>query len=302
MKLKKDAIIDLGFDGGYKKLPKGTKITTPEEQAHIDNYYKKGFNPKIRNFSNKHGGFTFLTTKENILQSMNPATVGRLAYLSTYLESEGQLLLYEDRPMLKNDLPIILNISRPTTNKFYVECISLGVLEDHGKDGLYLIGNLFFKGKSESKERTKLFRVTIQQLYKKLPQKKHELFGYVIQLVPWINFEWNIVCVNPEETRKDNIDPMSFVDICKKLGYDSEHPGRLKEALTSPIFVWEHYKQPLCGFFSMNAQDGRQSMMVVNPHILFAGRHIENVGILDVAFTPRKKKVRKSEAKIMNKL
>ena len=32
-------------------------------------------------------------------------------------------------------------------------------------------------------------------------------------------------------------------------------------------------------------------MMVINPHILFAGKHIENVGILDIAFIPRKKKV-----------
>lgn len=237
-----------------------------------------------------------MTTKENILQSMNSATVGRLAYLSTYLDNESQLLLYEDRPMLKNDLSTVLNVSRPTAIKFYDDCISIGVLEDHGKDGLYLIGNLFFKGKSENKERTKLFRVTIQQLYKKLPQKNHEHFGYVIQLVPWINFEWNIVCENPEETNKGRIEPMSFRDICKKLGYDPKHPGRLKKALTSPIFVWEHYKQPLCGFFSMSAQDGKQSMMVVNPHILFAGKHIENVGILDVAFTPHKKKVRKNEA------
>ena len=165
-----------------------------------------------------------------------------------------------------------------------------------GKDGLYLISNLFFKGKTSNKERTKLFRVTIQQLYKRLPQKNHELFGYIIQLVPWINFEWNIVCENPEETNKNSIEPMSFRDICKKLGYDPEHPGRLKEALTKSVFVWEHCKQPLCGFFSMNDQDGRKSMMVINPHILFAGKHIENVGILDLAFIPRKKKVCKNEA------
>ena len=40
----------------------------------------------------------------------------------------------------------------------------------------------------------------------------------------------------------------------------------------------------------MNVQDGKQSMMVINPHILFAGKHIENVGILDIAFMTRKKK------------
>lgn len=289
-------------------ISKGKNFTPQEDslvftQRELDNYMAKKEREKksalyrqiIRNFSNKHGGFTFLTSKENILQSMNSATVGRLAYLATYLEQDTQLLLYEDKPMLKRDLQEVLKLSRPTANKFYNDCITAGVLEDKGNNGLYLNGNLFFKGKTEDKERTKLFRVTIQQLYKRLPQKNHELFGYVIQLVPWINFEWNIICENPEETNKDRIEPMSFRDICKKLGYDPEHPGRLKKALTSPVFVWEHYKQPLCGFFSMNAQDGMQSMMVINPHILFAGKHIENVGILDIAFMPRKKKVRKNE-------
>ena len=138
---------------------------------------------------------------------MNPATVGRLAYLSTYLGQDTQRLLYEDNPMLKHDLQEVLKLSRPTVNKFYKDCITAGVLEDKGNDGLYLIDTRFFKGKCEDKERTKLFRVTIQQLYKKLPQKNHELFGYVIQLVPWINFEWNIVCENPEETNKDRIEP-----------------------------------------------------------------------------------------------
>lgn len=287
---------------------KGKNFTPQEDsliftQRELDNYRAKKERKKeaalyrqlMRNFSNKHGGFTFLTSKENALQTMNPATVGRLAYLSTYLAHEDQLLLYEDKPMLKRNLPEVLAISKPTTNKFYNECIASGVLDDRGKDGLNLYGNLFFKGKTEDKERTKLFRVTIQQLYKRLPQKNHDLFCYVIQLVPWINFEWNIVCENPEETNKNSIEPMSFRDICKKLDYDPEHPGRLKKALTSPIFVWEHYKQPLCGFFSMNDQDGRHSMMVINPHILFAGKHIENVGILDITFMPHKKKVYKNE-------
>ncbi len=286
-----------------QNIKKGKKFIPQEDslvftQTELDNYKAKKERQKenalyrqlIKNFSNKHGGFTFLTSKESILQKMNPATVGRLAYLSTYLDHESQMLVCEGEQILKSDLPTILNVSRPTANKFYDECISAEVLEDHGKDGLYLIGNLFFKGKSENRERTKLFRVTIQQLYKKLPQKKHDLFGYVIQLVPWINFEWNVVCENPSEKDKDCIVPMSLNDVCKKLGYDPAHPGRLKDALTKPVFVWKNYKQPLCGFFSMNAQDGRQSMMVVNPHILFAGSHIENVGILDVAFAPRRKK------------
>lgn len=151
-----------------------------------------------------------------------------MLYLSTYLGQDTQFLLYEDKTILKSDLQAILNVSKPTANKFYKDCIDIGLLENHDKDGLYLIGNLFFKGKASNKERIKLFRLTIQQLYKKLSKKNHKYFGYIIQLVPWINYEWNIVCHNPQETNKNRIEPMTFRDVCKKLGYDPEHTGRLK--------------------------------------------------------------------------
>lgn len=44
----------------------------------------------------------------------------------------------------------------------------------------------------------------------------------------------------------------------------------------------------------MDVQDGKQSMMVINPRILFAGKQLENIGILDIAFMPRKKKMCKN--------
>ena len=284
-----------------RKIEKN-KPFTPEEDllaftmTELNNYKRKREREKensfymqiMKHFTNKHGGFTFLTTQENILQAMNPATVGRLAYLATYLERDTQLLLYQDRPMLKCDLQEVLKLSRPTTNKFYSECISAEVLKDHGKEGLYLDSNLFFKGKTTNKECTKLFRVTVQQLYEKLPQSRHNLFGYIIQLVPLINFEWNVVCENPEETDRQLIQPLSFKGVCEKLGYDYENHDRLKKALTKPIFIWEHRKQPLCAFISVNTDVGRQNTMVVNPHILFAGSCINNVGVLDIAFTPHK--------------
>lgn len=246
------------------------------------------FNWTISNFSNKHGGFTFLTTKKNTLQKMNPATVGRLAYLSTYLDYENQQLIYEDRAMLKRDLPTVLNLSRPTANHFYRECVDAGVLEDRGDEGLFLNGSLFFKGTTKSKERTRLFRITVQQLYKKLPHQRHDLFGYVIQLIPFINFEWNIVCENPHETNEKLIQPLSFKQVCNQLGYDYDHLERLKKALMNPIFAWNHHKQALCGVLSVNSELGRENMLVVNPHILYAGNHVENVKLLEIAFTPKK--------------
>lgn len=89
-----------------KTIKKDISFTPQEDslvftQTELDNYNRKKewekennfYDETMRNFTNRHGGFTFLTTKENILQPMNPVTVGRLVYLNTYLGQDTQLLL-----------------------------------------------------------------------------------------------------------------------------------------------------------------------------------------------------------------
>ena len=68
-------------------------IFISDSQRERYNKIKKAteFNEKVKHNSKKHGGFTFLRI-ENALTEINPATVGRLAYLSTYMEYGNQLL------------------------------------------------------------------------------------------------------------------------------------------------------------------------------------------------------------------
>lgn len=239
----------------------------------------------------KLGGFTFLKNNFDKLKDLNPATAGRLAYLSIYLAFDSQRLLNDNEPIKKKHLPYILNISKSTADKFYNECVAADLLYDNGESGLYLT-EAFYRNNSSNKNRVKLYKRTIQQMYKKLPPTKHRYFGYVVQLVPLINFEWNVVCHNPQETNRYHLQPLSFKEVCKELGYEYTNSGELRKALTSPIFEWQGYKQALCGFFEMNTEYGTQKSMVVNPNILFAGTHLENIGILEVVFIPKKPKVK----------
>ena len=67
---------------------------------------------------------------------------------------------------MKSDLPDVLLISRDTANKFYNESKNAGLIEDHGSEGLYM-NEVFFRDQTTDKNQIRLYRKTIQQLYKR---------------------------------------------------------------------------------------------------------------------------------------
>lgn len=227
---------------------------------------------------------------ENTLNEINPATVGRLAYLSTYMEYGNQLLMRsKNRPMLKSDLPEVLLISRDTANKFYNESKNAGLIEDHGSEGLYM-NEVFFRDQTTDKNQIRLYRKTIQQLYKRTLPKYIKNFGYVVQLVSYINREWNVVCHNPLEKDSNMVQIMTMKELCETIDYDYSHISRLNEALFGLAFDWNGRKQALCASIEFTTEEGKQKGLIVNPHLVFAGTDFKKVEGYGMFFRPRKTK------------
>lgn len=266
-------------------------IFISDSQRERYNKIKKAteFNEKVKHNSKKHGGFTFLRI-ENALTEINPATVGRLAYLSTYMEYGNQLLVRsKNRPMLKSDLPDVLLISRDTANKFYNESKNAGLIEDHGSEGLYM-NEVFFRDQTTDKNQIRLYRKTIQQLYKKTFPKYIKNFGYVVQLVSYINKEWNIISHNPLEKDSNKVQIMTMKELCEAIDYDYSHISRLNEALFGLAFDWNGRKQALCASIEFTTEEGKQKGLIVNPHLVFAGTDFKKVEGYGMFFRPRKTK------------
>lgn len=284
----------MGYIADGKTIPEKGALVIPKKEQERKQQQKKArekyesVSIKVRNNTKKHGGFTFLRV-ENALSTLNPATVGRLAYLSTYLSFGNQLLLRsKDRAMLKNDLPEVLQINRTSANNFFNECESAGLIEDRGKEGLFL-NDVFFRNASEDKEIVKLYRTTIQQLYKMTLPKYHQYFGLVVQCVKYINREYNIFVNNdPAETDSEKIDPMSLKQLCEKMNFEYSHAKRLKDALLGLSFEYEGRKQALCAIVSVNTEQGRQDRIIVNPHLIFFGTNPKKVEGIGVLFKPCK--------------
>lgn len=278
----------LQHNGKIEIPPKGSliHIITPEQQEKRRKNAERAreaekFNSEVQNISKEHGGFTWLRT-DYFLNELKPQTVGRLAYLSTFLDFENQLLLkLNNQPMLKGDLAEVLGVTKRTTQDFYKELTEEKILIDKGKDGLYL-SKIFWRGRTTDKKKIRLYRSTIRELYGKMSIKGHRFFGYVIQLIPYFNREWNVICSNPEETDMMKIDFLSIGEICKLLNFNKSNSDRLKAALTGNYFVWNGSKQSICAILKVQSCGTHFETIIVNPHLIFAGtdyKKVESKGI-----------------------
>lgn len=258
----------------------------------------KKYNEGVRQFTRDHGGFTLLRISDAYAK-IDPATIGRLAFLSTYLSFGNRLLITEENvPMRKGDLSGILCLSRPTTNNFYDECIESNLMFDRGTDGLYL-NELFYRGKVNKTDKSKQARLycdTVRSLYHMMEPKKHSRFGYVVQLIPFLNWEWNVVCKNPEERDSDAVVPMSLTDICNELEIDVKHIARFHQSLTEPIFEYQGEMQQLCASMQTKTSQGMQKTLYVNPNLIYAGSDFTKVEGISIAFKPRSKSKSKKAA------
>ena len=77
----------------------------------------------------------------------------------------------------------------------------------------------------------RIFEEGIQEIYRKAKPKEHKKIGILIKLLPFINYGYNVVCFNPEESDLTKVRRMTLKDICAAIEYDETHSSRLKREL-----------------------------------------------------------------------
>ena len=264
------------------------KTTEKQRTSYRDRIAAELFYQDVKQESKDHGGFTMLEITDSI-KSLNPATIGRLIFLSTYLEYGTQRLIYSKRPMLKNDLEVVLKLGKTAKNQFFNECEKAGILEDRGKDGLFLSG-IFFRHEAKNSAWFKLYHDTIRDLYSRMLPSYHNHLGFIVYCLKRINLEWNTLCFNPTEKNIDKVQVMTLKEFCKEIRYDYHNVARLKEALTGLWFEWNGEKQALCKLIPINTENGNELAIAINPHLIFHGTDFGKVEVLGMYFTPRKAK------------
>lgn len=260
------------------EIEEGTKvrIITPEQQEII----KSKEQQKIykADLYNELGDFYFIMN-ENKLGNLSPANATRLIYLCTYLNYDNEFMLNNIKEMRKSDIKDLLKISKRSFYNFWNEINPTYIVEDKNK--LKLNTKEINKGKTTSKKTSyrKLWIKQVQELYEATPISKHKHLGYVFQLLPFVNIEYNIVCQNQNERILDKIRPLTIKDFCDIIGYNPNQSARLIETYKNITFDFKGEKEYFVSFVT-NTGNLDEAKIFINPHVIYSGSNYKNVEIL----------------------
>lgn len=243
---------------------------------------------KEENLELGHFIFNIYKTNKN-LNNLKPQTAARLVYLATFLDyTNNRLMTSERKPMTKTDLKSVMNLKAGTFKNFYNEIIENGYLLPI-ENNLHLNKKYFDRGKldkllnpARGRRFTKIYIEATRNLYLTTSQTNHVYLGHIFQMIPHINLQWNIVCHNPLQVQKSQVQPMSVGEFCEAIGYDKNNAARLVRELRRITFVHCGYEQKFCSF--VYEPDKSQMKIFVNPRIFYAGEHWKEVDVLGVFF------------------
>ena len=263
-------------------------ILTRAEKFKRKEFFDNNEKKHLSRLSNENARFVqFLFTEFKAMPDLLPQTAIRLMYLSTYLSYDNNYLKKSGRFISKQEMEKIIALNRETFRQFLSEVIEHGYLSE-SENGYSLSKEHFNMGKmkiKKSEDQKRFIRVyinAIRKLYLSTHQSKHVYMGYIFQIIPYVNMEWNIVCHNPLEKVKEDIQPMTLGEFCDKIGYNKKNAYRLIKTLGEIKFNWRGKDQLFCSYI----YDSNKCNMkfFVNPNIFYAGDSFSEVEILGVFF------------------
>ena len=217
-----------------------------------------------------------------------PSIVTKLIYLSTYADYNNSLVAnVKSKTAIKRcDLPKILGVSKRTSERFWESVKDKYVQEDEN-GALWLNDSIFKRGKLKNKtavEYQQFYFNGIRALYKSAKGKNHNHLGYLFQLIPLINREWNVLCKNPLETELDNVQLITVKDFCTYIGYRNiSDISKLKKIYDAVEFDVQGKKQKFCAFTYTGINNGK-AKICINPEVLYVGSNKGRVEVLKLFF------------------
>lgn len=258
------------------KIPLVSKIVTPQQTEVRKKYTCRQNTYRVRKDANSELGYFYFVYHEHRLGNISAETVGRLIYLLSYIDYDNKFMLKKNCQMKKSDLQEVLHVSRATMNRFWNEIKGLYIEEKD--EGLVLTCSDIIRGKINDKQRLfqKFYIKYIRDLYNATKSTNHRYLGYIYQIMPYINFEYNVLCKNPLETDMEKIELLTLAELCDRIGYDKSNAHKLEKIYDSITFNVNGHKEYLLSF----VKNRGATKMFVNPHIIYAGSNYNQVKVL----------------------
>lgn len=155
----------------------------------------------------------------------------RFIFLTAYIKYDSDGLLVDTDE--KNQQPLSRSMLLEKMNvgeKAFIR--TMNILKENKlvteNKGLYYINEkLVIRGRLSKQKMnqkfTRVFSDAIKELYNKCSAREQAQLYYFYSILPLVNYKYNCVCHNPNETELSLINKMSVQDICMSVGYDPSH-------------------------------------------------------------------------------
>lgn len=206
----------------------------------------------------------------------------KIMFIGTFSGWSTGDLKHDNGVHQKKSLAELVGMSRGKFDTFYKSIVDCEIIAE--QDGaIFMNSTYFFRGNiAEVKQQTKdlqytrLFRTTVREIYEMYNGRTIKQLAIIYAVLPFVNFNFNVVSYNQEESNKDLVRPIPLDKLVITLGYVDHR--KLKKALNS-IKYQDH---PVVGFFETYG-DRRQKKTVVNPRVIYAGNGKSLDGKIDTA-------------------
>lgn len=202
----------------------------------------------------------------------------RFIHLCSYMNydnylSNGKRLLREE------DLKDLMMLGKTEYHKTK-NCLIDNDLISITDKGLILVNPNFCKKgeihRNKNIEVIRMFNEAIKELYQKSLPREHKKLALLIEILPYINYKYNIVCTNPDETNIELIEPIKMSDLCVMLGHDKTNASKLKRQL----FALRVDDEKVIGMFEV--EDTKA--ILVNPRVYYKGNQEDGLDYLEALF------------------
>lgn len=201
-----------------------------------------------------------------LYQAIKPNVVARMFCLATHTNTDGYTAT-------RQNIRVILNgINDGLITEFVSTMNEQGIMTPE-RGGKYRVNReCFYRGDMDecTENHIRLFTEATRALYRSVQVTKQCYMAYIMQMIPFVNRQTNILCRNQTEQSIECIEYMKLKDYCAIMGMDVTHVSRIREQLLKLRINGEL----AVGFF--NDSDSMELIpngkyVVVNPALFYGG-------------------------------
>lgn len=220
------------------------------------------------------GKFYFHFYDELLKLNIDKQYMTRFIYLCTFLDYDNKIHWGKSNNGLatEKDLKEILNLSKRETIN------TKNIFKEHklifiNEDKTITINNKYCKKGNANRNLRggiRMFEYGIKELYENSKSIEHKRLGMLMQILPTVNYEYNVLCANPEEKNKSKIIPLNMKDICKIVGYEEKNSKRLQKEL---IKIRVDNKAVVMVHTTSGMNTKETEAISINPQIYYKGHN-----------------------------